>query len=392
MSATPVDVDALVALDARSWAQLLRSLRLLDGLPDPLGPLLEGPTSELSSGPRRRQLCEALAAAGAVRDRLLEDRALPVAVLAALGSVADPAAGHDPDRLGPHGEDLKVAAQGADDPDERAEQRARALRRSLEEERRRREGAEARALTAQSRADELRAERDALRGELEAREAELRVARDAVDQAAARAERRAGSRVTDLERELASERSALAALRREHDRSRSELEAAVAELETLRSRSAPARAAAPASHGRPLVLPPELEDGTTEAARWLLERATLLLVDGYNAALLLRPGRPLEEQRRWLVDRLRPLATRGGAAPVVVFDGAGVSGTMRDTGGVEVRFTAGGVIADDEIVFAVAATDAPVLVVTDDVELVARVRAEGGNTVGVVHLAGIVER
>ena len=65
---------------------------------------------------------------------------------------------------------------------------------------------------------------------------------------------------------------------------------------------------------------------------------------------------------------------------------------MRDTGGVEVRFTAGGVIADDEIVFAVAATDAPVLVVTDDAELVARVRAEGGNTVGVVHLAGIVER
>jgi len=56
-----------------------------------------------------------------------------------------------------------------------------------------------------------------------------------------------------------------------------------------------------------------------------------------------------------------------------------------------VRFTADGTIADDEIVFAVAATDEPVLVVTDDAELRARVQAEGGNTIGVVHLPGIVD-
>jgi predicted RNA-binding protein with PIN domain len=142
---------------------------------------------------------------------------------------------------------------------------------------------------------------------------------------------------------------------------------------------------------RPLVLPAELAPDTTEAARWLLDGARVLLVDGYNVSLALRAGHPLVDQRRWLVERLRPLASRGRAAPVVVFDGEGQGRTQRDPSGVEVRFTASGTIADDEIVFAVAATDDPVLVITDDAELQQRVRAEGGNVLGTVHLLGAIE-
>jgi hypothetical protein len=237
------------------------------------------------------------------------------------------------------------------------------------------------------------AERDDLRGRVEELEQGIAAAREAVDQAAARAERRSGSRVDALERELAAERRALESLRREHERARADLAALRDEVQELRSRGGPTVAAPdPARVGsRPLVLPPDLDDTTTVAAGWLADRASTLLVDGYNAALMLRPNQPLEEQRRWLVERLRPLAARGRIRPVVIFDGDGASGRMRDTGGVEVRFTTGGVIADDEIVFAVAATDEPVLVVTDDVELRGRVLAEGGNVVGVIHLPGIID-
>ena len=88
---------------------------------------------------------------------------------------------------------------------------------------------------------------------------------------------------------------------------------------------------------------------------------------------------------------MRPLVARGSAAPVVIFDGDGPAGSRRDTAGVEVRFTAAGTTADDEIVFAVAATADPVLVITDDAELRARVRAEGGNVLGTVHLLGAID-
>jgi hypothetical protein len=221
-------------------------------------------------------------------------------------------------------------------------------------------------------------------------EAALAEAREEVTQAVARAERRAAARIEDLERALAAERSSLEELRRERDRDRSALEALRTELEGLRTRPT-VGSVRPAASGRPLVLPDELDPDTTEAARWLLAGASTLLVDGYNVSLGLQPGRPLVDQRRWLVERLRPIAARGGAVPVVVFDGDGQGSMQRDRSGVEIRFTASGTTADDEIVFAVAATADPVLVITDDGELQRRVRAEGGNVLGTVHLLGAID-
>jgi predicted RNA-binding protein with PIN domain len=143
---------------------------------------------------------------------------------------------------------------------------------------------------------------------------------------------------------------------------------------------------------RPLVLPTDLHPETTESARWLLERVDLLVVDGYNVALRAFPDVDLDAQRRMLLDRLRPLVARGGAQPLVIFDGEGPSGSASRVSGLEVRFSSGTVIADDEIVFVVAATERTVLVVTDDRELRARVRAEGANVVGGPALLGALER
>jgi cell division protein FtsB len=375
--------SALAGLDARVWAQLLRGVRLIAEVPEPVAGALAGSTGELASGAPRRALCDAIAAAPSVLAALRGDDALPAAVHAAIGPGTEVPASRP---------DAELDDERADEGGVRAEERSRELRRTLEEERRRREGAEARASAAEARADVSVAEAERLAGRVAALESDLAASRDEIDQAAARAERRAMARVESLERELAAERSALASLRREHDRTRAALADLQQEADALRERASSQRSPSSVAGGdRPLVLPEGIDEGTTEAARWLASRAAVLLVDGYNAALLLRQNHPLDEQRRWLVERMRPLAARGGAAPVVIFDGAGVTGRMRDTGGVDVRFTSSGVIADDEIVFAVAATDQPVLVVTDDAELQERVRSEGGNVVGVVHLPGIID-
>jgi predicted RNA-binding protein with PIN domain len=385
--------DRLEQLDARSWAQLLRTIR---GVADGDGTLaahLARPTSELAGGPPRRALCEALVAEQELVALLRADAGLPAAVHDAIADGEDAAGGADAG-VADVGDGASDARPPAGQEDPRAAARMRELRRARDEERRRRDGAEARAAAAEVRAEEAVAAREQLAQRVEALEGELAVARDAVQQAAARAERRSAARIQELERDLASERSTLAGLRRDHERTRAELAAAAAELDGLRSLAVaapPAGVAGPTTGPRPLVVPAGIEPDTTAAARWLADRARMLLVDGYNVVLTLRPGRALDEQRRWLVDRLRPLVPRGGPTPVVVWDGDGATGRMRDTGGVEVRFTPDGMTADDEIVFAVAATADPVLVVTDDVELRARVRAEGGNVVGTVHLLGIVE-
>lgn len=379
----------LERLDARAWAPLVRALRTLASPSEALAAALVPPTSALTSGPPRRALCAAIAADASVVARLLDDTSLPAAVHRALGPVVDggePGSGHDDGADGGAADDGPDAGTGV-----RAQERMRALRRSVEDERRRREGAEARADAAEARAAAAVAAADASSARVRELEVALAAADESLRQAVARAERRGGSRLATLEDELATARSEAETQRREHERARTELATLRAELEALRARSVdPVDGGGGPAAGRPLVLPPGLERDTTEAARWLADRSRLLLVDGYNVVLTLHPGRPLEEQRRWLVDRVRPLVVRDGARPVVVFDGAGVSGRMRDTGGVEVRFTAGGASADDEIVFMVAATDEPVLVVTDDAELRARVRAEGGDVVGTVHLLGIV--
>ena len=372
----------LDALDARVWAQLLRALRRNGSLPSTFASLLALPTSELVAGANRRELSRSLSVEPSVLQALLEDPALPAAAHRVLeaSSGVDAADGSGPEE----------GASAADAADARVAARQRELRRELVEVRRQRDGAEARAGIAEARV----AEAEDVRVQLEHRIAELEVElgriREEVTQAVARAERRSSSRIEELERTLAAERSTLDALRRGSDRERVVLENLRSELDELRARST-SGVATQAHVTRPLVLPDALEPDTTEAARWLLDGADTLLVDGYNVSLALHAGHPLAEQRRWLLDRLRPLVARGRTEPVVVFDGDGDGSTQRDPSGVEVRFTAAGTIADDEIVFAVAATDGPVLVITDDVQLQERVRAEGGNVLGTIHLLGAID-
>jgi predicted RNA-binding protein with PIN domain len=136
----------------------------------------------------------------------------------------------------------------------------------------------------------------------------------------------------------------------------------------------------------PTRLPDTVAPGTAEEADLLLSAGRLVAVDGYNVTLQHRPQLDLAGQREWLIRRLATLAAQRRVRPVVVFDGERASAARPLTGvrEVEVRFTGAGITADDELLFLVEALpdDEPVLAVTDDRELSARLAARGVDVVG----------
>ncbi len=374
MSASPSgheDVTAaLLALDARSWARLIVALRAADLGEPRLMELLDLPASELATGAPRRELSEVVAADVNVHELLLASPDLSEVLRDALDPT--PAAQDT-------GEDLTDPSRDGG--------RERELRRELAQLRRQRDGAEARAAIAETRAEASAAAVAQADARADSLEAQLRGADDAAQQAVARAERRSEARIASLEAALAAVRAdlervtrraeqdaaSLRALRSQHTEATARLEA-LAHLEPREESDGP--------DARPLRLPEGIHPETTEAARWLLGAASTLFVDGYNVSLTLRPGQSLDAQRRWLIDRLRPLAAQGGIVPVVVFDGDQSAPSGTTSSGVEVRFTPASLTADDDIVFSVTVTDGSVLVVTDDRELRERVAAEGANVVG----------
>jgi hypothetical protein len=404
------DVEAaLGALPARTWALLLRELRTVLGGDGGGGPedgpeagpgadgraelarLLAGPRSAVAAGVGRSRVASILAADAALR-----------AVLAARPPLSEARAALD----GDGGVDLRGATGAADVPGADAapadaadrpatppaDGGARDLRAELARVRRQRDGADARARAAEDRATAAADEVATLRRRVDELEAQLADATEERERAVERAARRAEERRRDLGDNLAAERSGRERLARDLDRERDRTARLRSELERLRTELAAPRtdAVAPAVRSRPVGLPPGVEPDTTEAARHLLAEVGQVVVDGYNLTLRARADLDLAGQRRWLLERMRPVAARG-LGVVVVFDGDRGAGTRRSDVGVDVRFTSGRTIADDEIEFiAGEAADAgiPTLVVTDDAELRRRVAVHDADVVGVLPFVG----
>jgi hypothetical protein len=375
------------------WARLLAALRDLAVANDSKASwvmLLDAPTSELAQGPGRRTLCRRLAVDEMALRAVIDEGRLPsdaeLAVRAALEAEVDtpPVVDATP---------LHSSTEAADQQTHR--DRDRELRRELESTRRQRDGAQARAQAAEQRLEEVQQELLALTAQLAEHQDADEGRSDATRRAVARAERRVATKVTALEVALAEERATLERVRRQGEQDRADLNEVTAELSRLRTELAllaPLAEQARREEGpRPLRLPSALDPLTTQGARWLLDRADEVFLDGYNVTLTQRPGEELEAQRRWLIDRVRALAAKDACRPTIIFDGDRPHGTVTRTAGVEVRFSGSAVTADDEIVFAVAATARPVIVVTDDRELIERVRAEGGNVLAPVAFLAALE-
>jgi hypothetical protein len=137
---------------------------------------------------------------------------------------------------------------------------------------------------------------------------------------------------------------------------------------------------------RPLRIGQGLTEDSAEAARWLLGLDdVVVLVDAYNLSMATWPDLSSSEQRRILERTLVGLGGRTGARFIVVYDGDDV---IADTGprppGLDVRFTAADVEADDEILRLVdlVPTDRVVVVVSDDRRVRDGATARGANVVG----------
>jgi predicted RNA-binding protein with PIN domain len=400
----PPTVETLEALPSDAWAVLLRSVRTgLQALDDrDLTPAIRrlraAPTGRLAGGRVRRELCELLARGGppwrAVLAQLREhDDQLPPAVDAIVrgeqAAPPPPVAGSTSslERARAEAEQARAEAGRARAEADRARDRLREVRDERDAARRRAEGAEGRAAAAEAELAALRAEvgsleaaRTRLLDDLAAAEADRR-------RAVEREARRQTAEVERLRAELAALRRAeeeqrLVEQRRVEARQQARREAARAQSEARRE--AQADRGTKVRPGRPSVLPAGIAPDTTEAADALLHAGRLVLVDGYNLTLQHRSDLALEAQRTWLTQLLSNLAARRRVRPVVVFDGEQAGGGRPRTGSreVEVRFTPSGITADDELVLAVEATDEPVVVVTDDRELRARLLASGADVIG----------
>ena len=133
-----------------------------------------------------------------------------------------------------------------------------------------------------------------------------------------------------------------------------------------------------------LALPGGVISTSAAAAHHLVTAGAPIFVDGYNVAKLAWPDRGLEDQRTALIDRVENLARRHGADLTVVFDGASVVGAHAPRRrNVRVLFSPEGVTADDVIRAEVAhlPVGRPVIVVTNDREIVDDVRAVGANVI-----------
>ncbi|HEX2700295.1 MAG TPA: NYN domain-containing protein [Acidimicrobiales bacterium] len=154
----------------------------------------------------------------------------------------------------------------------------------------------------------------------------------------------------------------------------------------------------PPARRRPAPLPPAVFDDTAEAAAHLVRiPGALVLVDGYNAAKALWPDVAPLELRERLVDALRELVARTGAAVHVVFDGADLGvPSFRPVAsrGVRVSFSPADVEADD-VILDLVDTEPPsrhVVVASSDRRVQDGARRRGANVISSAQLAAVLGR
>jgi hypothetical protein len=362
----------LGALAAEDWVWFLGHANAVVAdrpADDPLHAALALPVSRLAGGRARALVCRKIAADAALLQQLRDRIAAadpPVAVRAAL-------AGYD--------DAEREAAQGAAPPDIR-HTRLRARVKALTEERNdlQRQLAGATARTAQNEAELI-----ALRETVQQRDVTVQELADqlaATDEARKQLRQRLDRR---HENQMAALRTALRDLRRQLEEAHHRLRETTAPSSKDFPAASPADRTPVVQPGRPTRLPDHVVSGTREEAELLLSRGRRVLIDGYNCTLQHHPRATLAEQRDWLVDLAASLAQRRAIAVTVVFDGADGPSTppaLRKRRGVNVQFSPPLISADDDIVLSVEATDDPIVVVTDDRELAARVRAVDADVLG----------
>lgn len=160
--------------------------------------------------------------------------------------------------------------------------------------------------------------------------------------------------------------------------------------------AAPQRAKPPVpERRRALRMPRGLVDDSPEAAAWLVSERPVLLVDGYNVSMTAWPDANIADQRTRLQRLLADLAARSpGMSVELVFDGDAIdtaANALPARTGVNVRFTAVDVEADDELLAAIARypLTRPVVVASTDRRVRDGARQRGANVVSAHQLLAV---
>ena len=188
-----------------------------------------------------------------------------------------------------------------------------------------------------------------------------------------------------------ADRAAIAAERSELARLAAQAEAVASQLAAM---------ASPPTDGAPkeivrtaLPMPGGVMGDSATAAEYLFRSGASVLIDGYNVAKLAWPKLDLAGQRIVLLDAVENLARRYGSDVTVMFDGADVVGANADQRRViRVVYSPADITADDVIRDEVRRLPAtrPVVVVTNDQEIVRDVRAMGANTMSSDQLLALI--
>jgi predicted RNA-binding protein with PIN domain len=252
---------------------------------------------------------------------------------------------------------------------------------------------------ATGRVRELEARLAAAREERDRRRVDAQAAAEEVARLRGALAARDKGRAVDVERVAGAVADATAAA----ERLRGALEAARTELhppdEAVAVEATPPSPARPlmppAVRRKPVALPPAVLDDSIEAAAALVRvNGMVLLVDGYNVAMLGWPSRPIPEQRSRLIDALAQLVARTGADVEVVFDGAEDAPAVvpGDRRGVRVSFSPPDVEADDVVISRAAEVPVhrPVTVASNDRRVQDGARAAGANVISSAQLLAVL--
>lgn len=231
-----------------------------------------------------------------------------------------------------------------------------------------------RAEAEQARAERLERSREALRAELSRQETAWKQARGRLEHQLA---------------EVSRVRDGLMAQRVELEERVADLAADLAGQQRERRSQRPALP----PQRLPLGIPGGLLADSVAAAEHLIGRTEVtVIVDGYNAVLDPWTEGHLSQRRAVLLSALENLVIRRGPSVLVVFDGADEHAGTGQRRFVRVVFTPSDKTADDVVCLEVERlpVTTPVVVVTDDQDLIKRVRRRGANTVGVEQLWGVL--
>lgn len=146
---------------------------------------------------------------------------------------------------------------------------------------------------------------------------------------------------------------------------------------------------------RHLAMPRGLVEDSVEAAAWLVAGRPALLVDGYNVSMAAWPDADIATQRRHLERLLGDLVARTpGLVIEIVYDGDALgvpASALPARSGINVRFTAHEVEADDELLAMIGRYPVArsVVVASTDRRVRDGARSRGANVLSAHQLLGV---